>query len=1167
MNMSIKFYYVFIFSCLLSFFTHGQVAITPVAGSYTCTGSGTVKLRLPKGKAAYEWTNTQTASIIGADSTVTVAPGTYSARYKETALGAWVSVAAYTVSGIVPSALTVTPSSSTSGIFCGSSSVTLNASSGANYTWLRNGATTVGTGQSLEVAGNSISTGGSYSFSVRTTNATSGCSVVSNAISLTLYPSAPARPTITADAATTFCAGGSVGLSSSYTGGSNIWSRSVGGDTTTSGSNKIIVRVSNTITVVARDANGCISPVSNAISITSNPVPTAPIIAEGANISICSGDSITLNSNDKGSGSYLWNNGRTTRSIIVKTAGTYNLTFTSSAGCISPVSASTVVVVNTLPAKPTITADGALTFCEGFSVGLTSSYSGFRNVWSRSGSADTTTTGNNKIIIARSATVTVRALDANGCYSPRSNVTATTMNPRPATPIVNVVTYPENPILNDGTNIGVCSGDSVLFSSTNNNATTGTYLWNNLKTTRTQVIKTAGNYTLVYTDNLGCKSFASSPLVVTINSRPAKPTITNNTALEFCDGGSVTLTSSPAFAYAWSSGASSQSINITASGKFKVTAISDKGCKSTSPSDEVQVIVNPLPAQPTITANGPLTFCPDKSVVLSSSISETIYIWSEVETLGSSFGEARAITVNKSGSYSVQTKSAKGCVSKPSASTIITVLEAPQAPAIYALTPTNICDGGTVTLVALYANTNVVKFSWRDEATQAEYSQKDTIVVRKSGSFSVKVEDNKTCNSAYSSIQTVTINPLPQKPVITALTSKVICEGDSSILRSSLPNTLPTGRVSYRWTLNGGVLSVFTREIKAKVQGNYAVEVTDANGCKSVAFSDTVKVTVNELPATPFITLVGSNPFCADKSLTLNSSAEVGYKWSTGANTRSIAVNLPGTYTVQTINRFNCLSKPSTPIEAKTYALPNTVSILAGGNTIFCDGDSVMLSTTGNLRAYWWVNTDSLGRGDNNIWYAKKVGNYTVRVQDGNGCFSSPSTARFIDVRNTPAMPVISQVGTYTLEASGTGDANGYEWRLNNKVMSLFTKVVKVKLDANYSVRSSFTYTSVDLPDNKLVCYSKLSAVKVFQTDPTFEGLSIYPNPSSTGIVTVEVIDDLIGADLLVYDFMGRLLKEYKIEKFDTRKQINLNDYPSSSFIIKVQMDGFDKAKTVLIMR
>ncbi|MDI9869210.1 T9SS type A sorting domain-containing protein [Flectobacillus roseus] len=1176
MKKTLRLFYLVLFYCLTIMYGYSQATITPVAGTYTCTGSGTVKLRVTKGKFSYEWTNASApTTVIGTDSTIIVGPGTYNARYKETALSTtWVTATAYTVAQIVPSAITASAASSTSGIFCGTSGVTLNASTAANYTWKRSSSptpVTVGSASALTVTGNSIVTGGTYSFTVTTTNPTSSCSATSNAISLTLYPSAPAKPTISADGVTTFCSGNTVGLSSSYTAGSNVWTRSVGADTTTTGTNKITIRVTNTVSVVAKDANGCVSPSSDPVTVTVNPVPTAPVITPSGSLSICAGDSLLISSDNKGTGSYTWSNSQTTRTIYAKTAGSYSVRFTNSFGCISPVSNTFVLSINALPAKPTITADAALTFCEGFTVGLSSSYSAFRNVWTRNvGGAisDTVTNTSSKLTVRNSAVITVRALDANGCYSLPATSVTTKMNARPVTPVVSVVTYPSNPIQQSGFNIGLCTGDSVQFALQNTGSyTKGSYLWSNTKTTKNITATSSGSYYLVYTDTLGCRSVESTAFIVTINSRPSQPVISYTSPLEFCDGGKVILTSSTSFQYLWNTGENTAAITVTKSGSFNVIAINDKGCRSVLASSNISVIVNPLPPKPTIAASGSLTFCPDKSVTLTSSSSETIYIWSEKLSERTNFSNTQSILVNKSGKYTVQTQSLKGCVSKSSDTTLVTVLEAPQAPTIYALSPTVFCDGKDVTLVALFANNNIANFSWRDEDTGLEYATTSSILIKRTGKFSVKVQDSRTCNSPYSSIQIVTVNPLPTKPVIQAVNGKIICDGDSALLRSSLPNTLPNNTASYKWTFNGTLLTVATRDLYAKGAGGYAVQVTDANGCQSVAYSDTAKITVNPLPTVPIITAVGLNPFCADKSLTLNSSADVGYKWSNGASTRSITINQAGLYSVQTINGFKCLSKPSNLIEAKVNALPASTNIFAGGNTIFCSGDSVQISTVSNYKAYWWVGADSLGYGANNVWYAKRGGNYTVRVQDFNGCFSPASTQRFIDVRATPVTPIVTQVGSYTIESTGDGDSNGYEWLLNGKTITGNAKNIKVRMDGNYQVRSSFTYTPIALPDNKLVCFSKVSAVKAFKADPNLDGLSIYPNPSTTGIFTVEVADDLVGAQVSVYDLVGRLLSFYVVEKFDSRKQIDLSNVPFNSFIVRVKLDGYEKTKHVSVIR
>jgi hypothetical protein len=382
-----------------------------------------------------------------------------------------------------------------------------------------------------------------------------------------------------------------------------LWSRSIGGDTTTTGANTIRVSISNSVTVRAVNSSGCKSPASNPMVITVNPVPTAPVITPNGTVKICAGDSILLSSDNKGSGSYLWSNTKTTQTIYVKTAGTYNLTFTNSFGCLSPVSNSVVVVVNTLPAKPTITVDAPIIFCEGFTVGLSSSYTANKNVWYRNTDADTVTNTTTKLIIRKSSIITVRALDANGCYSVASDPVTTKMNARPATPALSLVTFTNNPILQNGLNLGVCTGDSVQLGVTNNYVK-GTFLWTDSRTTKNIVIKNAGNYSVVYTDTLGCKSIVSSVYAVTINGRPAQPVIGYSSALEFCDGGQVVLTSSQSDNYLWNTGETTPFITVRTSGNYNVIAINDKGCRSVLASTNVPVVVNPLPVKPVITASG-----------------------------------------------------------------------------------------------------------------------------------------------------------------------------------------------------------------------------------------------------------------------------------------------------------------------------------------------------------------------------------------------------------------------------------------------------------------------------------------------------------------------------------------------------------------------------------
>ena len=180
------------------------------------------------------------------------------------------------------------------------------------------------------------------------------------------------------------------------------------------------------------------------------------------------------------------------------------------------------------------------------------------------------------------------------------------------------------------------------------------------------------------------------------------PTITAGGQTTFCNGGSVTLTSSAGTSYLWSNGATTQSINVTASGSYTVKVINASGCQSAT-SVATVVTVNALPATPSITADGPTTFCAGGTVTLSSS-PETSYLWSNGETTPS-------INVTTTGNYTVKVTNANGCQSAASVATSVTVNALPVTPTITAGGPTTFCDGGSVTLSSS-AGYNLLMVKW-----------------------------------------------------------------------------------------------------------------------------------------------------------------------------------------------------------------------------------------------------------------------------------------------------------------------------------------------------------------------------------------------------------------------------------------------------------------------
>lgn len=147
--------------------------------------------------------------------------------------------------------------------------------------------------------------------------------------------------------------------------------------------------------------------------------------------------------------------------------------------------------------------------------------------------------------------------------------------------------------------------------------------------------------------------------------------------------------------------------------------------------------VNLIPT-PSISANGPITFCQGGSVVLTASGGST-YLWSNGATTAS-------ITVATSGTYSVIATNAAGCKGT-SAATIVTVNPNPTA-TISANGPLIFCQGGSVVLTASLGS----GYLWSTGTTT------QNITVSTSGNYTVAVTNANACQST-SAATLVTVNP------------------------------------------------------------------------------------------------------------------------------------------------------------------------------------------------------------------------------------------------------------------------------------------------------------------------------------------------------------------------------------------------------------------------
>ncbi len=599
----------------------------------------------------------------------------------------------------------------------------------------------------------------------------------------------------------------------------------------------------------------------------------------------------------------------------------------------------------TVSAVATISASGPTTFCTGGSVTLTAN-SGSAYLWSPGGQTT------RSIVATQPGSYTVRVTNSAG-----SNVTSS-----PTTVTVGSTTT--SPTITASGATTFCSSSSVTLTS----SSADTYLWSNGATTQSITVSQSGNYTVSITS--GTCSAISAPTTVTATAAPAIPTITSSGSLTMCAGNSITLTSTSANGYLWSTGQTSQSISVSTSGTYWVRVFSSGNCYNQS--GNVVVNASAAPPTPVINASGPLALCPGSSITLSTAYNSSGYLWSTGAT-------TQTINVQTAGTYWVRVYNGSNC-SAQSTNTIVTLNSSNPVPNISASGSMNLCGGNSVTLTSSAASNYV----WSTgETTQS-------ITVSTAGSYWVSVGSG-SC-SAQSANVTVTANGAPV-PVITASGSTDLCPGSAVSLTASTAG-------GYLWSTGET-----TQSIVVNTGGNYWVRGYVSGNC----FSQSTNLIVNALtaPAVPVITPSGSLSLTnTNPTVTLTSSPANTYFWTNGATTQSITVSAAGTFFVTVSGPGGCTSTSASIIVTSVTCTPPPVPVISiNGPTVLQPGQTVTLTST-PANGYLW----STGETTQSI-IVSSAGTYSVKAYDGVACYSSSVPVTIME--NTTGIGNVETVSSF----------------------------------------------------------------------------------------------------------------------------------------------------------
>lgn len=519
--------------------------------------------------------------------------------------------------------------------------------------------------------------------------------------------------------------------------------------------------------------------------------------------------------------------------------------------------------------------------------------------------------------------------DATGEYTGllAGDYTVTVTDANQCTAITTEVTLtdPDAPALTVGNNGPVCSGSDATLTATSGYAT---YVWTGPGTindddqaTATAVTPADGaEYTVTITDANGCTNTASTTVSV-VDNAAVSVSIAVTPSEEICSGTEVTFTATPVNG------------GVTPSYKWFVNDVEQVG--------------------------------ETNSTFVSSSINDQDYVYCEVTS-------SIACTTGSPATSNTITMTVSGLIF---------------ADVTLAADNNTVCDGTSVTLTAtangtgsepvydFYVNYNLVQSGSSNTYTYTPVNG-DEVYVDMTSSFSCAVGSPATSNT-----ETITVNPIPAAPVVTAGGATTFCNGGSVTLTSSYAT-------DNLWSTNET-----TDEITVTASGSYTVTYTEL-GCTSPA-SDPVVVTVNENPTA---TVTGPASVCTGSSISLSAETSIAgsgtiesYQWTLDGTTdlgtdATQEVTAAGSYTVTITNSNGCSVTSEAFVVSENT--PPVAAVSATCTTLAPDQTAELTATPATGVTYSWTldGGEELST-DNPYTTAPNVGGtYMVTVTDANGC-------------------------------------------------------------------------------------------------------------------------------------------------------------------------------------
>ncbi len=600
-----------------------------------------------------------------------------------------------------------------------------------------------------------------------------------------------------------------------------------------------------------------------------------------------------------------------------------------------------------------------------------------------------------------------------------------------------------------------------------------------------------------------------------------------------CEDDSIKLECIDGFKdYLWSTGETTKAIFVDSSGTFWLDATDAFGGRSRS--NIVTVTVKPHP-KPRLNQPTDLRKCDTAEVECLDNYVE--YHWSNGM-------KTKYASLAAPGTYYLTVLDSNGCWGVSD-----TIHVTKKSPIYVSITGAEyICDTSAVYTYSVAQNSNFVYTWFCTNGTFVGPTNTNTVEVKwgliQSGEVYVLVEEIGTgCRTQ----ERVIVHGETYKPRLNLHGTIALCDGVVPKLN------IVTVAQTYQWS-NGSTDSV----LYITQPGVYYCYAT-MNGCPG--WTDTL--TVVRLDSA-YLNLKGPQLVCpfSTKEYTVTTIPGATYTWTiTGGELINI-MNSPkrevswktvisGTVDV-VVNLNNCTARASLPVTIHPYEIPD---LTLTGDSIFCEGDSAILTAEDGFVKYYWSTGDST-----KSIVVTTPGRYYVSVVNAAGC-ESMSKAIFIHVKARPAKPVITfEINSGTLTCSADGVL--YQWYKDGQALPGETgKTCQVTGNGSYTVVvSSIPGCSTESDPHVVTGVESLSPqmVRLF---------TLSPNPAS-GNVNIDIQLNAPSAfTLKMFDISGRIVYAERqgrpVQSY--RRHLQVWDMPSGVYFLTIESVNLFERRMLII--